>query len=277
MRVAFTKMHGLGNEFIVIEGQVAGDLSSLSRQMCDRRLGVGADGLILLGDCDVANHSMRIINADGSEAMMCGNGLRCVGRLLHERDLLGDGVTVSIGGRVVAVKPAGDDFEVGLGTVEVLTPVAVNAIDAPGFDSWFKTHGSGESASCVQVGNAHIVVFGEAIDSVPLESWGPSIVASDATPHGCNAHFAHVASRRSIHVRTWERGAGLTSACGSGAAAVCVAGFISGRSDAHVAISLPGGVLQLTYDEQTRTVTKRGPAELVFTGMWEQAPPCQGG
>lgn len=272
--INFVKMHGIGNDFVMLDG-IAQRLSSLSfpslaREVCHRRFGVGADGLILLEAAGDRQFRMRMWNPDGSESEMCGNGIRCFAKLAADRgysdgkiqvqtgagllepEVLPDGrIRVDMGpgrlhrGEVGMEGPAGETFIEQTVTIDDLC--------------W--------KGTAVSMGNPHLVIFVDDVAAIPLETWGPRIENHPLFPNRVNVHFAQVVSPTQIVQRTWERGAGATLACGTGACSVAVAGRVTGRTDSNVTIELPGGELYIEAREG-ENVFMTGPAETVFVGTW---------
>lgn len=244
-------MHGIGNDFVLLDVRMRSldthvEDSELARVMCDRRFGIGADGLIFVEPTPAADARMRMLNPDGSESEMCGNGLRCVASLLDRPQS-----AIETGGRIVRAELVpGGEIRVDMGVATVLNL----ALEVGGF-----------SGVSVSVGNPHFVVFCESADAVDIESIGPQIEHDAAFPDRTNVHFAQIVDRSTIKQRTWERGAGATLACGSGACAGALAAFVTGRTGAEVTMHLPGGALQLEVSNQGQ-VWMTGPAEAVFQG-----------
>lgn len=281
--VPFVKMHGLGNDFIVIDEEHLKDPDpALVRQWCDRRLGIGADGVLLVRcvdqHADPPRLAMRVINADGSEGGISGNGLRCLGRFAAEHGLVdraSSRLTVEAGGRCVTVwiEPADDSdalrVSVDMGE-PAFGPAAVDArverfhlLDEHtcrlDLDSY------AVDAHLVSMGNPHAVIFVDDLDDVDPARVGPQIERHEAFASGMNVQIAHVRNRRRIDMRTWERGAGQTSACGTGACAVAAAAMARGAVEDSVELILPGGPLAVERREAGRLVL-RGEATTVFTG-----------
>lgn len=282
MRIPFTKLHGLGNDYVFVwepDAQIA-DVGALAREMSDRHRGVGADGLILLApprraDADLA---MRIFNSDGSRGQMCGNGLRCAGKLAYERGWVRRRtLRVEVDGRVVGVELEIDAAErcaaacVDMGPPALAPreiPVALDGervVDAP-----LELDGRRLEMTCVSMGNPHAVFYVERVDELEIERVGPRIEHLPLFPARVNVHFAQVLDAAAVRVVTWERGAGRTQACGSGACAVCVAGVLTGRSGRRIRAELPGGALEVWWDDATGHVFQRGPAEESFRGEWSR-------
>lgn len=279
MLLEFTKMHGLGNDFIVIE-DLAEELDFSAEAVawfCDRNFGIGADGLILVrpaSDPD-ADFFMLYYNADGSTAEMCGNGIRCFAKYLVDHDLLlaeSRNVRVqTLGG----VRPMAftrderghmDEATVDMG-VPVLAPAEI-PVDLPGEsirDHPLATEEGTFGITAVSMGNPHAIVWVDDTENAPVDTLGPLIEVHPAFPARTNVEFAEIVSERRIRLRVWERGVGETLACGTGACATAVAGSVTGRSDRDVTIELPGGELHIVWGEDDR-VLMTGPATEVFCG-----------
>ena len=281
MSLTFTKMHGLGNDYVYISlfDQSVDDPPALARAVSDRHRGIGGDGLILLGppgEADAHVH-MRMFNADGSPAEMCGNGIRCVAKLAYEREwarqnpmrvLTDNGVlTLELNftenGTVNAVRV--DMGEPVLDPRRI--PVALGGERVVGEP--LPLPSGVLVVTCVSMGNPHAVFFTDDLTSVPLAEWGPQLENHPLFPQRINAHFAQVRDRTRVKMITWERGAGPTQACGTGACAVCVAGVLNDLADRSITAELPGGELTLEWDEKTNHVFMTGPAVEVFTGTWK--------
>jgi diaminopimelate epimerase len=279
----FVKMHGIGNDFAVVDGvaeKVPADPAALTRRLCDRHAGVGADGLILVlppergVDADLR---MRIWNADGSEPEMCGNGIRCVCKLAHDRGLCRKNpMRVQTRRGVLALAYAtGPDGQVANVTVAMGEPVAdatkrpeLDWPEVPAAGDWRREAGLEPGLTCVSMGNPHAVWFCRNVDAVPLAIVGPVLEKDPSFPQRSNVHFVQVLSRGEAKVRTWERGSGITLACGTGASAVCVAGALTGRTARRLRAHLPGGDLDLEWSENDGQVRMTGPAVAVYSGEW---------
>jgi diaminopimelate epimerase len=271
----FTKMHGLGNDFVVVNGfdqSLPDDPGALARRVCDRRLGVGADGLVLVLPSAAADFLMRVFNPDGSEPEMCGNAIRCVALYAHRRglttkrrlavetlagpvrpEILSDGGRETV--RVDMGRPRLDRAEIPMRGPA--GPVAGEVLDAG--DRSF-------AVTAVSMGNPHCVVFGADLDDAGFRKYGPLLEAHPAFPARTNVEFVEVLGPGEVAVRVWERGAGPTPACGTGACAVVVAGVLNGKTARRVNVRLPGGVLLIEWPDNTGPVYMSGPAEEVFTG-----------
>jgi diaminopimelate epimerase len=292
----FTKMHGLGNDYLIVNGfeHDAHDPETLSVVMSDRRHGAGADGLIVIAPADDlpgeadAHFRMRIYNADGSEAEMCGNGVRCCCKYAHDRGLTdANPMRIATGAGVLTnAYTLGPDGSVESVTVDMGAPewnmdhLPVDAAHlAAGDDphtSFLSADGASWAGVIISMGNPHLVLFADtnpAIDKDPLNEFdlarlGPLLEHHPAFPQRINIHIVRVASRTHLRMRTWERGSGITLACGTGAAAVCAAAVLTDRADRAVAIDLPGGRLDLHWDQSTGRIMKTGPATFVYDGAW---------
>jgi diaminopimelate epimerase len=251
------------------------DPAALAKAVSDRRFGVGSDGLILILPSDRADVRMRMWNADGSEAEMCGNGIRCVAKLAYERGLVPrkERLSAETGAGILGLDLAVRDGTVDAVTVDMGTPWLERSeipMDGPPgrvVDEALKAGDRTFAVTCVSMGNPHCVTFVERVKEFPVERYGPLIERHESFPRRTNVEFVEVVSRGEVVQRTWERGAGETWACGTGASAVCVAGVLSHRTDRSVLVHLRGGDLHLSYDEDGR-VRMRGPAVTVFEGEW---------
>jgi diaminopimelate epimerase len=268
--IPFTKMHGIGNDFVMVDALrdqlQAGDWSELSRKVNDRRFGIGGDGLILLEKGDQAPFRMRMFNPDGSESEMCGNGIRCFAVLLRDHGHLTDNsVDVETGAGTLKLDLVGEnEVKVDMGPAR-LTRGEIPMTGPPDEQFIEQAVGGGYMGTAVSMGNPHLVIFVEDVAAVDLERIGPEFEKHPFFPRRTNVHFVQVVDRKTLIQRTWERGAGITLACGTGACSVGVAGFLTGRSDRSVEVRLPGGNLQIEYLEDGR-VMMTGPAQTVFTG-----------
>ncbi len=284
MGLQFTKMQGCGNDFILVANDDTQDWASLARAICDRHYGVGGDGLLVLLPSDVADFRMRMFNPDGSEAEACGNGLRCFARYILENKLTGGEtdqmlVETVAGTRTVRFNRAKEKataIQVSMGKPEfasskvpVRIPRGKDSTDgAPILDYPLAIGTVKLSLSFVSMGNPHAIHFSEhPVADFPLADVGPKGEHHRIFPNRRNFEVANVISRRLIEARVWERGAGETLACGSGAAAIAVAARLHGYVGSEVNIKLPGGVLGVQWDG-VGEVFLSGPAEVVFTAEW---------
>jgi diaminopimelate epimerase len=273
----FSKMHGLGNDYVVINAlhdAPADDVHALAKRLCDRHFGVGADGLILVLPSQKADFRMRIINIDGSEAEMCGNGIRCFSKFIYDHALT-DKIDLEVetlggiirphltvtGGKATQIRV--DMGEPRLASEEI--PVAgaprPRVIDEP-----LKALGQEYKITCVSMGNPHCVIFWDDLDALPIEIIGPAIECHDMFPRKTNVEFAQVISPTEIRMRVWERGVAETLACGTGSAATLVAAVLNNKASRAATLHLLGGDLQVEWNEQTNHAFITGPAVEVFTG-----------
>ena len=264
-RISFTKMHGAGNDYIYVNTMLheVQNPSEAARIWSDRHQGIGADGLVLIGASNVAkaDFSMRIFNADGSEALMCGNASRCIGKYLYER-----GLTDKREIRLLTLSGVKTLWlHVKKGVVECVT---VDMLEPRLQDeTQFVPNDNLVQGVFVSMGNPHYVVFTDNVDQVVNE--GPSLEHHPAFPQRCNIEFAHVYSNGMIRTRVWERGSGITMACGTGACATAVASALTGRAGRDSQIVMDGGTLSIEWRESDNHVYLTGPAEFVFDGEIE--------
>lgn len=280
MPLRFTKMHGLGNDYVYVSllDQSVQDAPALARAISDRHRGVGSDGLILIAPPDGpdAHVRMEMYNADGSRAQMCGNGIRCVAKLAYERGLarfnpLRVATDAGVLSLDLTLDAAGRVSEVRVDMGEPILEAARIPVALAGERVVNVAIPLGEqvlSMTCVSTGNPHAVFFTDSLARVPLRDWGPKIERHPLFPQRTNVHFVQVIDRGRVKMATWERGSGITQACGTGASAVCVAGVLNGLTDRRIVATLPGGDLKLEWDQATNHVFMTGPATEVFTGVW---------
>lgn len=276
----FTKMHGAGNDYVYVDcfaQDAPANPSELSKQIADRRFGVGGDGLILIEPVVEADARMRMFNADGSEAEMCGNGIRCVAKYVYDHGIAQkDQLAIATGNGVLQLSLKIEDGKAEQVTVDMDEP-RLNADKVPTTLSTDRVvnmpvefGGHSFKATCVSMGNPHCVIFvPEANDELVL-GLGPKIESDPRFPNRTNVEFVEVVSPTELNQRTWERGSGETWACGTGASAVCVAGVLSDQCEREVLIHLKGGDLTLRWDEDSNHVFMTGGAVEVFEGTWEQ-------
>jgi diaminopimelate epimerase len=274
----FVKMHGLGNDFIIVEmnsWQEADVLQPYAQTWCDRNFGIGADGLIIIGKDPEMDVFMRIFNSDGSEPEMCGNGIRCVARYVFEHKLVDktNFVVRTLAGPINPAVKAEDGKVISI-TVDMGKPVLDRAlIPMTGSGSNIRvksstSHGEIE-LTAVSMGNPHCVIFVDDVNEVPVGLWGPELETSELFPAKTNVEFAQVLSRSEMKMRVWERGAGITLACGTGACATLVAGVLNGFTDRSAIVHLLGGDLSIEWREQDNHIYMTGPAVEVFNGNIE--------
>ena len=257
----FTKMHGLGNDYLYVFGEVPDDIVPLCVRLSDRHFGAGSDGMIYISPSDCADFKMRIFNADGSEAKMCGNGIRCVGKYVYDKGytdktlltietLSGIKTLVlqTLGGKVRSV-------QVGMGSVTVQPPLVLSDLEPS------------VTVVPVSVGNPHAVLFCDDAEQADVETVGKAIEHHPQFPGGVNVEFVSVIGENELRMRVWERGSGITMACGTGACASAAAAVQKGIcvAETPIAVRLDGGKLEITV-HRNGTVTMAGPAETVYEG-----------
>ena len=287
----FTKMHGLGNDYVYVncfEEEVA-EPSLVAVKVSNRHYGIGSDGLILICPSETADVRMRMFNVDGTEAQMCGNGIRCVAKYVYDHKVAPAGEALSVPGQgtfeeSLRVETGRGILTLGLdiGEDEKVQRVCVNmgqpilkgseipvSIDAEQVVSEaIKVGGEELLMTCVSMGNPHAVFFVDDVEAIGLEQVGPVIENHSLFPERVNVHFAKMLGPGEFVMRTWERGSGITLACGTGACACAVAGVLAGRCERNVVAHLPGGKLELNWCEQDNCVYMTGPAVEVFSGEW---------
>lgn len=274
----FTKMHGAGNDYVYVncfEESLPESPRVLAPKISHRHFGVGGDGLILIQPSEIADARMRMFNSDGSEAEMCGNGIRCVAKYVYDHGISSkESLAIETGNGVLQLA-----LEIENGKAERITvdmgvaarapsdiPTTLSTQPLVDFESEFA--GVKLQVTTVSMGNPHCVVFvPKATDDLVL-GLGPQIECDSRFPDRTNVEFVEVVSRTELRQRTWERGSGETWACGTGASAVCVAGALTGRTENEVLIHLRGGDLNLRWDEGTNRVFMTGGASEVFSGDW---------
>ena len=280
----FTKMHGAGNDYVYVDARSENrDWNELSRQMSDRHFGVGSDGLILIKDSDVADLKMSMFNADGSEAEMCGNGIRCFVKYAVDRGIVSDSstsVSVETLAGIRRVAPIAENGQVVAARVSmgnpILTPtdVPVKLESAGEYGSGpllgypFQMDGHDLPLSFVSMGNPHAVTFIDTpVAEFPLHTVGPKMEHHSIFPNRVNFEIVNIDSLDHLTARVWERGSGETMACGTGACGIAVASILGGHTGNAVDITLPGGTLTVNWDGEGE-VFLEGPAQEVFNGEW---------
>jgi diaminopimelate epimerase len=268
MKLLFTKMHGLGNDFIVIDcrQREPANMSDLSKRLCNRRFGIGADQMLLLLNSGDADFMMRIFNADGSEVEMCGNGMRCLAKYIwdrgfSEKDLL----SIKTPAGVVRPEKSGEMVKVDMGEPVLegrFIPVRLEGIIK---DFTLEIDGREFKITCVSMGNPHAVIAVDNLDSFDVKKYGELIENHELFPNRINVEFMEVIDSEAVKMRVWERGAGETMACGTGAAAVAVAANLKGLTGKRISVILHGGELGIEWNEDNH-VYLTGPATEVFEG-----------
>ncbi len=273
----FTKMHGISNDYVYVNGfkESVANPSDVAVKVSDRHTGIGSDGLVLILPSDSCDFRMRMFNSDGSEAEMCGNASRCVGKYVYDNGLT-DKTRVSLetkAGVKILNLHLGTDGKVNTVTVDMgepvltprLVPVVSNLPQVVGLP--IRVLGTDYRFTAVSMGNPHAVVFlDESVENFPLEKVGPSFENHELFPHRTNTEFVNVIDRQTLRMRVWERGAGETMACGTGACATAVAAILNGLSERKVTVRLNGGDLLIEWDEVSNHVFMTGGATTVFSG-----------
>jgi diaminopimelate epimerase len=283
----FAKYHGLGNDFLVVDLRAVSAAEAALAQdpqrviaLCDRQFGVGGDGVLAVLPSSVADARMRVLNSDGSEAEMCGNGLRCVAKELFDRGgLARPELAIETGAGVL---PCAIEAEAGVarsvtvrmgaprllrGEIPMIGPAGERCIEQP-LELPGETPRTARALTAVSMGNPHAVIFVPDAEAVKLADVGPVLERAPQFPRKVNVHFVQVHSPAEVTMRTWERGSGITLACGTGACSVCVAGVLSGRTGPKILAHLPGGDLELEWAGRGEPVYMTGPATEVFSGDW---------
>jgi diaminopimelate epimerase len=274
----FTKMHGLGNDFVIVAGEknLPDNVQSLAIDVCNRFFGIGADGLVYILPSDKADVMIRIFNSDGTEPEQCGNAVRCVAKYVYDHGLVRkEHLTVeTIGAGVQPLQLTVDNDKVIAVRVDMGTPVLEGleiptTIDKnPVIEYPIVIDGREFSFTAVSMGNPHAVVFVDDAINFDLHHWGPKFESHPYFPRKINTEFVTIKSRNHVDMRVWERGAGPTLACGTGACATLVAGVLTGQSDRQAIVSLKGGDLFIEWSETDGRVYMTGPAIEVYTGTW---------
>ncbi len=274
----FVKMHGAGNDYVYVNcfsQPSPANPAEVAIAISHRRFGVGADGLILVEPSGVADARMRMFNADGSESEMCGNGIRCVAKLVHDHGICKrDQLRIETGAGILSLALQIKNGLAELITVDMGEPITdpqrvpTTLASGPVVDLPVHFDGRELKVTCVSMGNPHCVTFVEQATDDLVLGLGPKMEKDARFPKRTNVEFVEVVSRTELKQRTWERGSGETWACGTGASAVCVAGVLTGRTEREVLIHLVGGDLRLKWDEATNHVFMTGGAVEVFQGEW---------
>ncbi len=287
----FTKMQGCGNDYVFVDcfaQPEPADPSALALRISDRHIGIGSDGLILILRSSVADARMVMFNADGSEGAMCGNGARCVAKYLFDRQRVKSSPFQIETGRGVLTLEVDSTMDGNADTIRVdmgepilhagRIPTTIESkqiVNYPFADhldrnlaGLYHVAGFDLRGTCVSMGNPHLVFFGPVVDESFVRQRGPDWETAEWFPDRVNVHFAHLISTHEMSMRTWERGSGITLACGTGACAVAVAGVLTGRTGRQVLVHVPGGELRLDWSETDNHVYMTGPAVEVYSGEW---------
>lgn len=276
----FTKMHGAGNDYVYVncfDQPLPQDAPELARQMSHRHFGIGGDGLILIRPSEIADARMQMFNLDGSEAEMCGNGIRCVAKYVYDHGISRQPtLQIETGAGVLTL-----DVETTNGLVDRVrvdmgepileaTRIPTTLPGSPVVDAPLEVEGQSFLVTSISMGNPHCIVFVDSASDELVLGIGPKIERHPAFPAKVNVEFIEIISRTEVRQRTWERGSGETWACGTGASAVCVAGVLAGRTERKILNHLLGGDLELEWNEASNRVFMTGPATEVFSGEWPE-------
>lgn len=277
MAIEFTKYHGLGNDFILVDNRGSTQpilTPEQAVQWCDRHFGIGADGVIFaLPGQDGTDYTMRIFNSDGSEPEMCGNGIRCLAKFIAELEGRTGAVEYRIhtGAGVIMPKVREDgQITVDMGQPRLLAaeiPTTLAAAEQQVVALPLEVAGQTWTVTCVSMGNPHCITFVDDVAAIPLEQIGPQFEHHPVFPKRTNTEFIEVVRPDYLKMRVWERGAGITLACGTGACATVVAAVLNGKSDRRCTVELPGGCLEIEWAETDHKLYMTGPAQKVFTGQ----------
>lgn len=284
MAIAFSKYHGLGNDFVLVDNRHQTELMLTAEQAikwCDRNFGIGADGVIFaLPGQNGTDYTMRILNSDGSEPEMCGNGIRCLAKFIADLETK-DGTPTAppkaytihtLAGTITPTLQPDGQVTVDMGEPILLAgkiPTTLTAADQRVISQPLKVEDENWIVTCVSMGNPHCITFVEDVASINLAHLGPKFEHHSAFPQRTNTEFIEVVGRDYLKMRVWERGAGATLACGTGACASLVAGVLTERCDRLATVELPGGPLRIEWSEADNRIYMTGPADKVFVGNME--------
>lgn len=285
--IKFTKMEGLGNDYVYVDctKQNLENASNLAKIISDRHFGVGSDGLILIESSKKADFRMKMFNSDGTEAEMCGNGIRCVGKYVYDKGLT-DKTTLKIetlaGIKVLNLNLEGGNVKTV--KVDMGEPILDYKLIPAKYGKVYKSRdgikfykvninieGDLKELTCVSMGNPHGIDFANNIEKLKIEKFGPIIEVDEHFPNKVNAEFIEILDKHNIKMRVWERGAGETLACGTGACASVVASFLNGYTERKVTVELLGGKLEIEWNKEDNHVYMTGPAETVFEGEFDES------
>lgn len=276
----FTKMHGCGNDYVYVNlfEENIDDPATVSIAVSDRHFGIGSDGLITIGPSDVADFRMRIYNADGSEAEMCGNGIRCVAKYVYDHKMTEKTeISIESGAGIKYLTLYVKDEKVEQVRVDMGEPVLeaekipVAAEHSPVIAEPIMVEGKEWKMTCVSMGNPHAVVFVDDVVNFPIEKYGPHFENHVRFPKRTNTEFVQIISRKEVSMRVWERGSSETWACGTGTCATVMACILNGYTENKVLVHLRGGDLTIEYEPKSNHIYMTGPATEVFTGEYNLA------
>lgn len=274
----FIKMHGLGNDFVFIEDKNGADkdFSNWAVRMCDRHTGIGADGIIVIVPSEQADVRMRIINADGSEAEMCGNGIRCFAKYVYDHKIIDktEFTVETLAGVMTPKVSIGSDGKVSLVTINMGQPftdrqqIPMTGPAGPVIDEALDVDGTTYKITSMLMGVPHTMIYVPDVDAIDLPVLGSKFEKHEVFPRKTNMNFIQVIDHQTIKIRTWERGAGATLACGTGSCACAVGSYLNGFTGRSVDVQLYLGTLHIEYNEDDGNVYMTGPAAVSFTGEW---------
>ena len=274
----FTKMHGLGNDYVYMDAihQQIDNESDLAQFVSDRHFGIGSDGLILICKSDVADFKMKMFNSDGSEAEMCGNGIRCVGKFVYDKGLTNkDKITIETLAGIKTLLLNVKEGKVETVRVDMGEPILeakkipVISEENPVINLKLKALDKEFLFTCVSMGNPHAITVVDDTKTFEVEKYGKILEVDSVFPNKTNVEFVQIVDKNHIDMRVWERGTGETLACGTGACATAVACYLNNLTDRHVFIKLLGGTLEIEWNKQDNHVYMTGPAVTVFEGTLE--------
>ncbi|MFH1654001.1 MAG: diaminopimelate epimerase [Pseudomonadota bacterium] len=268
-KTTFEKMVSIGNDSIIIDARkhLPANPSHVAKKLCNRKNGIGADQLIFLTNSKKADFGMKVYNADGSEATMCGNGIRGLARYINDHKLSTKKLlNIETASGIKPLKIKGKNIEVDLGEPlmrgeDVPVNFSGRVVNRP-----LKIENKDFRITCLSVGNPHCIIFQDDLKSFDVCKFGPMIEASSIFPKKANISFVNVFGKNEIQIRVWERGVGESLGCGTAASAATIAGVLNGFTDRKVTVHFPGGKLEVTWDQKTNHVHLKGPAETVFSG-----------
>ena len=285
--IRFTKMEGLGNDYVYVDAinQKVENPSEIAKKISDRHFGVGSDGLILISKSKHADFKMNIYNVDGSEAEMCGNGIRCAFKFVHDKGLTDKTeVTIETLAGIKTLELTLVNNYVSMVKVDMGVPIlkpdkipvinykekeSLDGIEFVNADIDLLLKNKIEQLTCVSMGNPHAICFVTDVNDIDINTIGPAIENDENFPNRTNVEFVSIVSKNKINMRVWERGVGETLACGTGACASVVASILNGYTDRYVLVNLPGGQLKISWDKADNHVYLTGPARTVFEGEIE--------
>lgn len=269
----FAKMHGLGNDFIVINNLLGNNIeySNLARRMCNRHFGIGADGILIVEKSNIADIKMLIYNSDGSQAEMCGNGIRCFAKYVYEKEIVKkEKMNIeTLAGIMVAELKINNGYvnlvKINMGKPEIKNIQSIFNLMVDNLNYEINLNGKKFLASTLLMGVPHTIIYAEDIKDEDILIFGPEIEKLDFYPYKTNVNFVKVLNKEKIKVKTWERGAGLTLACGTGSCASVVASYLNGLTNNFVEVELEAGSLFIEYNDY---VYMEGPAEFICEGKY---------